>query len=78
MTEIDGIYAIFLLISIVITLYLYFYGRDKRPNPDTFYFSFLLLAVSIGTIKNSFEMVFSYNDVGFIKDYNMKVVIRWV
>ena len=45
MTEIDGIYAIFLLISTVITLYLSFYSWNKRSNPDALYFSFLMLAV---------------------------------
>ena len=44
MTEIDGIYVI-LLISTVITLYLSFYSWNKRSNPDALYFSFLMLAV---------------------------------
>ncbi len=56
MTEIDGIYAIFLLISTVITLYLSIYSWNKRSNPDAFYFSFLMLAVSIWTITSSFEI----------------------
>jgi PAS domain S-box-containing protein len=56
MTEIDGIYAIFLLISTIITLYLSFYSWNKRSNPDALYFSFLMLAVSIWTITGSFEM----------------------
>ena len=45
MTEIDGIYVIFLIISTVITLYLSFYSWNKRSNPDALYFSFLMLAV---------------------------------
>jgi len=45
MTEIDGIYVIFLIISTVITLYLSFYSWNKRYNPDALYFSFLMLAV---------------------------------
>ncbi|MFY9639234.1 MAG: histidine kinase N-terminal 7TM domain-containing protein [Methanobacterium sp.] len=56
MTEIDGIYAIFLLISTIITLYLSFYSWNKRSNPDALYFSFLMLAVSIWTITGSLEM----------------------
>ena len=56
MTEIDGIYAIFLLISTLITLYLSFYSWNKRSNPDALYFSFLMLFVSIWTITSSFEI----------------------
>ena len=56
MTEIDGIYAIFLLISTIITLYLSFYSWNKRSNPDALYFSFLMLTVSIWTITSSFEI----------------------
>jgi PAS domain S-box-containing protein len=56
MTEIDGIYAIFLLISTSITLYLAFYSWNKRSNQDALYFSFLMIAVSIWSITGAFEM----------------------
>jgi PAS domain S-box-containing protein len=56
MTEIYGIYATLLLISTIITLYLAFYSWNKRLNRDAFYFSFLMVAVSIWTITGSFEM----------------------
>lgn len=56
MMEIDGIYAILLLISTSITLYLTFYSWNKRSNPDALYSSFLMLAVSIWPITGAFEM----------------------
>ncbi len=56
MTEIYGIYAIFLLISIIITLYLAFYSWNKRSNHDAIYFSPLMLAVSIWAVMSAFEM----------------------
>jgi PAS domain S-box-containing protein len=56
MTEIYGLYAIFLLISTLITLYLAFYSWNKRSNPDALYFSYLMVAVSIWTITSAFEM----------------------
>ncbi len=56
MTEIEGLYAILLLISTSITLYLSFYSWNKRSNRDTLYFSFLMLAVSIWSITSAFEM----------------------
>ncbi len=55
MTEIDGIYAIFLLIS-TLNLYLSFYSWNKRSNPDVLYFSFLMLAVSIWTISSYLKL----------------------
>ena len=56
MTGVYGIYAIFLLISTIITLYLAFYSWNKRSNPNALYFSFLMLAVSIWSITGAFEM----------------------
>jgi PAS domain S-box-containing protein len=56
MTGIYSIYAILLLISSVITLYLTYYSWNKRSNPDAFYFSFLMLAVSIWALTGAIEM----------------------
>ena len=56
MTEIYGIYAILLLISSTITIYLAFYSWNKRLNPNAFYFSIVLIAVSIWSISEAFEM----------------------
>ena len=56
MTGFYGIYAIFLLISTIITLYLAFYSWNRRSNPNALYFSFLMLAVSIWSITGAFEM----------------------
>ena len=56
MTGVYGVYAIFLLISTIITLYLAFYSWNKRSNPNALYFSFLMLAVSIWSITGAFEM----------------------
>jgi PAS domain S-box-containing protein len=56
MTGVYGIYAIFLLISTIITLYLAFYSWNKSSNPNALYFSFLMLAVSIWSITGAFEM----------------------
>jgi PAS domain S-box-containing protein len=59
MTGIYTIYAILLLISSFITLYLTYYSWNKRSNPDAFYFSFLMLAVSIWALTGAFEMTSS-------------------
>ncbi len=56
MIEIYGIYAILLLISTSITLYLAFYSWNKRINPNAFYFSIVMVAVSIWSICEAFEM----------------------
>lgn len=56
MTEIYGIYAILLLISTSITLYLAFYSWNKRLNPNAYFFSFVMIAVSIWSICGAFEM----------------------
>ena len=56
MTEIYGVYAIFLLISTIITIYLAFYSWNKRSNPDALYFSYLMIAVSIWAITSALEM----------------------
>ena len=59
MTGIYSTYAILLLISSIITLYLTYYSWNKRSNPDAFYFSFLMLAVSIWALTGAFEMTSS-------------------
>jgi PAS domain S-box-containing protein len=56
MTGIYSVYAILLLISSSITLYLTYYSWNKRDNPDAFYFSLLMLAVSIWSLTVAFEM----------------------
>ena len=56
MTEIYGVYAILLLISTIINLYLAFYSWNKRSNPNSFYFSLLMVSVSIWSITGAFEM----------------------
>ena len=56
MTVNYSIYAIILLISFFITLYLAYYSWNKRYNPDAFYFSFLMLAVSIWALTGAIEM----------------------
>ena len=56
MTEIYGIYAILLLISTTITLYLAFYSWNKRLSPYILYFSIVMVAVSIWSISEAFEM----------------------
>jgi PAS domain S-box-containing protein len=66
MTGVYGIYAIFLVISTIITLYLAFYSWNKRSNPNALYFSFLMLAVSIWSITGAFEMA--------TVDYSSKVL----
>jgi PAS domain S-box-containing protein len=50
------VYAILLLISSIITLYLAYYSWNKRSNPDAYYFSFLMLAVSIWALTGAIEM----------------------
>ena len=56
MTEIYGIYAILLLISTSITLYIAFYSWNKRLNPNAYFFSLVMVAVSIWSICGAFEM----------------------
>ena len=56
MPGIYSTYVILLLISAVITLYLTYYSWNKRSNPDAFYFSFLMLAVTIWSLTGAFEM----------------------
>jgi PAS domain S-box-containing protein len=56
MTGIYNTYAILLVISSIITLYLTYYSWNKRSNPDAFYFSLLMLAVSIWALTGAFEM----------------------
>lgn len=56
MTEIYGIYAILLLISTSITLYLSFYSWNKRLNPNAYFFSLVMVAVSIWSICEAFQM----------------------
>ncbi len=56
MPGIYSTYVILLLISAVITLYLTYYSWNKRSNPDAFYFSFLMLAVTIWSLTSAFEM----------------------
>lgn len=56
MTEIYGTYAILLLISTIITTYLAFYSWNKRSKTYAFYFSVLMLSISIWSITGAFEM----------------------
>ncbi len=56
MTEIYGVYATLLLISTIINFYLAFYSWNKRSNPNSFYFSLLMVAISIWSITGAFEM----------------------
>jgi hypothetical protein len=56
MTEINGIYAIFLLISIGIILYLTYYSWNKRSDSNTNYFSFFIFTVSKWMIIGDLEM----------------------
>lgn len=58
MTEINGIYAIFLLISIDIILYLTYYSWNKRSDSNTNYFSFLMYTVSKWMTIGALEMTF--------------------
>ena len=58
MTEINGIYAIFLLISLSIILYLTYYSWNKRSDSNTNYFSFLMYTVSKWMTIGALEMIF--------------------
>ena len=58
MTEINGLYAIFLLISLSITLYLTYYSWNKLSNSHTNYFSFLIFTISKWMIIGDLEIAF--------------------